>query len=67
MGGGSPSVTGRRFAVHPTVQSAPSYAGECEIVRNVLAVATIPVGLIASTAWVAFIAFEFFKLVQSLF
>ena len=30
--------------------------------RNVLAVATIPVGLIASTAWVAFIAFEFFKL-----
>lgn len=35
--------------------------------RNVLAVATIPVELIASTAWVAFIAFEFFKLVQSLF
>ena len=30
--------------------------------RDVLVVATIPVGLVASAAWTAFIAFELFKL-----
>jgi hypothetical protein len=36
-------------------------------VRDVLVVATIPVGLVASAAWTAFIAFELFKLTLSLF
>ena len=35
--------------------------------RDALIVATIPFGLIASAAWAAFIAFELFKLAQSLF
>jgi hypothetical protein len=36
-------------------------------VRNVLVVATIPVGLMASAAWIAFLAFELVKLAASLF
>jgi hypothetical protein len=35
--------------------------------RNLLAVAAIPVGLIASAAWSAFIALELFRLALSLF
>jgi hypothetical protein len=35
--------------------------------RNALVVATIPIGLIASAAWAAFIVFELFKLTLSLF
>ena len=33
----------------------------------IVVVATIPVAFIACAAWVAFIAFEFFKLATSLF
>jgi hypothetical protein len=36
-------------------------------VQDVLVIATIPVGLVASAAWTAFIAFELFKLTLSLF
>ena len=35
--------------------------------RNVLVGVTIPVGLMASAAWVAFIAFELVRLAASLF
>jgi hypothetical protein len=38
-----------------------------QTVRNALVVATIPIGLIASAALAAFIAFELFKLTLSLF
>ena len=34
--------------------------------RNALVVATIPVGLTASAAWTAFLAFELFEFVASL-
>ena len=37
------------------------------MVRNVLVVATIPLGLTACATWAAFIAFELFPLAASLF
>jgi hypothetical protein len=35
--------------------------------RNIVVTATIPVGLLISAAWVAFLAFELFRFVASFF
>jgi hypothetical protein len=35
--------------------------------RNVMIIATIPLGLLVSAAWTAFLAFELFKFVASFF
>ena len=35
--------------------------------RNIVVTATIPVGLLISAAWVAFLAFEIFRLLVSYF
>ena len=35
--------------------------------RNIVVIATIPVGLITSAAWIAFLAFELFRFVAYFF